>query len=337
MQHVAAKISPSVYYPHRFRRLKGLDTLLRTCGIASIKWAAGKFGCSRRAIERDIAELEMRAGAHITRNGRKPYRYEGILAASPFGFDEADTFLLLLGQAALSQYRGTPFERPARQAYLKILRHTNLEQLDIPADCIHFDAGWITVHYDHSIFTALLNAFGCRETLRVAYRTARTGKACDRDIDIYHIAAVAGEWYAIGLDHLSKEIRTFHIARITSATGTGRNYEIPTSFNARSYLHQGFALIKGGTKERIRIRFSKAAAPYIQDKNWHPSQKLTPLKGGAVELKFTTDGLEAVKRWVLGFGGQAKVMGPEKLREMVRQEAETILKNNSTAHEYHTI
>ncbi len=43
-----------------------------------------------------------------------------------------------------------------------------------------------------------------------------------------------------------------------------------------------------------------------------------------VEMDFLTFSLEWLARWVLSFGGEAEAVAPERLRELVKEEAEKV-------------
>lgn len=57
---------------------------------------------------------------------------------------------------------------------------------------------------------------------------------------------------------------------------------------------------------------------------WHPSQSLRDLPDGRLEMTLRLADTLDVRRWILGFGVQAKVVAPEALREALRAEAEAL-------------
>ena len=73
------------------------------------------------------------------------------------------------------------------------------------------------------------------------------------------------------------------------------------------------------------IRFNARVADYVREKKWHESQQLRELKGGGVELKLKLSSLAEIERWVLSWGGDAKVLRPRELAEAVRRSAGKIL------------
>ena len=73
------------------------------------------------------------------------------------------------------------------------------------------------------------------------------------------------------------------------------------------------------------MRFNKKVADYIREKRWHDSQVLKELKGGELELKMKLSSLGEVERWVLSWGGNAKVVRPKELARSVRESARRLL------------
>ena len=50
------------------------------------------------------------------------------------------------------------------------------------------------------------------------------------------------------------------------------------------------------------------------------NQKITNKRDGSIVLELNTSGWDDVKRWVLSYGYQAKVLKPEKLRKEIIAE-----------------
>jgi len=90
-------------------------------------------------------------------------------------------------------------------------------------------------------------------------------------------------------------------------------------------LRDSFGVHSGEGEFDVVIRFTARAADYIREKKWHPSQVLRDLKDGGAELKMKLSSLAEVQRWVLSWGGDAKVLKPRELVESVRAAAQKIL------------
>ena len=61
------------------------------------------------------------------------------------------------------------------------------------------------------------------------------------------------------------------------------------------------------------------------------SQKTKRNDDGSLELTFRVAGLDEIKRWVLSFGPEVRVLEPAKLKEMIRIELQKSL-GQYTAH-----
>jgi proteasome accessory factor B len=130
-------------------------------------------------------------------------------------------------------------------------------------------------------------------------------------------------------DHLRKDVRTFVPARIKAMKPTGETFARPQKFSLEKRLRDSFGVYSAQGEFQVAIRFAEAVADYIREKKWHDSQEMVELKDGGVELRLKLSSLPEVERWVLGWGGNAVVLKPEELAEMVRKSAEKILKSQA--------
>jgi predicted DNA-binding transcriptional regulator YafY len=92
-------------------------------------------------------------------------------------------------------------------------------------------------------------------------------------------------------------------------------------------LRNSFGVHSGEGEFEVAIRFNTRAADYIREKKWHESQQLRELKNGGVELSLKLSGLVEIERWVLSWGGDAKVLKPRELAEAVHRSANKILES----------
>jgi predicted DNA-binding transcriptional regulator YafY len=175
-------------------------------------------------------------------------------------------------------------------------------------------------------FEALGKATAQKQQLEISYRKAGQREAELRVVDPYHLANINGEWFLFAYDHLRKDIRTFVPARIKSVKKTGKTFERVQAFSLEKRLRDSFGVHSAQGEFQVVIRFNAMAADYIREKRWHDSQKLKELKSGGVELSMKLSSLAEVERWVLNWGGNAVVLKPKELAEMVKKSAQNILK-----------
>jgi predicted DNA-binding transcriptional regulator YafY len=81
----------------------------------------------------------------------------------------------------------------------------------------------------------------------------------------------------------------------------------------------------GHESHRVIIRFDPQVADYIREKKWHPSQEVTALGDGGVELRLRLSSLGEIQRWILSWAGGAVPIAPPELVESIRSAAKALL------------
>ncbi len=149
----------------------------------------------------------------------------------------------------------------------------------------------------------------------------------DRLIDPYTLLPYLKSWYLIGMCHLRKEVRMFKVDRIQAIARTGEHFVLPEGCDLASYLGHTWGLLRGeaGAPEEVVLEFAPEAGRWVRDEEWHPSQRVEDLPDGRVRLIFYVGITPEMRRWVLGFGRQVKVVRPAHLAEWMVQEARAVL------------
>ena len=282
-----------------------------------------------KTIHRDIEFMRDRLNLPIEFDGsRKGYFYTSEVNAFPtMQITEGELFALVVAEKALQQYRGTSFEKPLLSALRKMeesLPDTislNLAEIE---QTISFRTRAEPI-LDLKIFDVLARAVSGRQQLEIHYRKPGQTATEARQVDPYHLANINGEWFLFAFDHARKDIRTFAPGRIKSAKPTGKTFERTEKFSLEKRLRDSFGVHSGEGKYEVVLHFSSRAADYVREKKWHGSQKLSELKEGGVELKLSLSSLSEIERWVLSWGGEAKVITPPELAESVRAAARKML------------
>ena len=284
---------------------------------------------STKSIHRDIEFMRDRLELPIEYNpGRGGYEYTQEVSAFPtVHLTEGELFALLVAEKALQQYRGTNFEKPLLSAIRKMEQSLpdtiSLNLVDIE-QTISFRTRAEQI-LDLTIFDALAKATAHRRQIELTYRKPGSRAPEQRIVDPYHLANINGEWYLFAFDHLRKDIRTFVPARILSAKPTGKTFQHDKKFSLEQRLRDSFGVQSGQGLYDVVIRFTPRAADYVREKKWHESQKLRELRNGGVEMRLRLSGLAEIERWVLSWGGDARVVQPAELAESIRAAARRLL------------
>ena len=79
----------------------------------------------------------------------------------------------------------------------------------------------------------------------------------------------------------------------------------------------------------VHLRFSARLAAVVRDMPESIGQEKRPGPAGSLELILKVERFDEVVHWVLNFGDQVEVIGPEELRREVCDWAEQIIRRHS--------
>ena len=292
----------------------------------------GELGVAKRTVQRDIETLSV-AGFPVTsetRNGTVFWHFmEGFHAEAPIALTLTEQMALYFSKGLFRPLQGTPIYESLKTAMQKI-------GSQLPAQSFKFLRGLdqgISVSnfglkdYSHSkeVIDTLTRSVFNKFIVRILHRAPYREKALEREVDPYKLWYVNNGLYLVGHDHREDALRTFAVERIRSAKLTNRRFEIPPGFNFDQFKQTAFNMIWGEPQE-VKIRFSAAQAPYIRERTWHPSQKIEACDDGCMILTLHVADLDEVKRWLIGFGAEAEVLGPEKLQIEIADECRRMAK-----------
>ncbi len=174
----------------------------------------------------------------------------------------------------------------------------------------------------------LLDAMAQRHTVRIYYRVAsRGGEREWRQFDPYGVIPFERSWYVIGWCHRRRAIRTFKVDRIEEVEDTHYPFEIRPEFSLRDFLTANWGIFEAPDlpAEEIELEFSRTAAPWITEEEWHPTQEIVQLPDGRIRFRVRVPITPDFVRWVLNYGVEVTVIRPEHLREQVLAHARGIL------------
>lgn len=287
---------------------------------------------SRKTIQRDIAFMRDQLGLPIEWDGSEnSYFYSGTVDAFPtVQISESELFALLVAERAIQQYHGTPYEEPLRTALRKLsegLSNTaflSLDTLDTPVSFKPLGVG----QAEMDVFQKFNRAVVQSEEVTFKYKGLSDKAFKKRHLQPWHLACVDNQWYCVGWDLIREAKRTFALVRMKEVALTGKYFDPPKDFDIREHLRDSLGIFAGNGRYEVKLEFDAFAANLIREKTWHPSQKLSELDDGRLQVEMTLSELWEVERWVLSWGSRVKVLEPSKLRKQVREHAESLIRSS---------
>jgi len=156
-----------------------------------------------------------------------------------------------------------------------------------------------------------------RERLEIDYYTAARDELTSRRIDPEHVFSSIGNWYVVAWDHLANDERLFRADRIRSARLTGETFE------PRGLLGPGRPLYTRSTRD-IPIRLLVApSARWVAE--YYTTERVVERDDGRLEVTLPAKELPWVAKLILRLGGEASVLEPRELADMVRDTARRTL------------
>lgn len=310
----------------QFSRLVELDQQIRAGKYPNCLTFAGEWGASQKTILRDIDFLRDQMGAPIEYDkAHKGYRYSNKNWFLPaMSLSEGALFDLLVASRALEQYQGTPVAKELKAVFDRI-SELMPEKISIRPE-LAFTRFTFTAPpskpVDQRIWVTIVRGLQSQRQVKIAYQSVDAPQPKERTLAPYHIANLQGEWYVFGPASDHEKIRQYSMARISEAKLTDTQFEMATDFDPCKLLKHTFArFVIADKPQTVRVLFDKELAPWVLERQWHPSQRVKRRKDKSVELSFDVAGLFEVERWVLSWGRHAQVLAPAELAERVQEEA----------------
>lgn len=279
----------------------------------------------RRTIYRDLDALQY-AGFPVVsekRDGRVYYRFIDRFGLGDVPFTTDEVLALAFGEDLLRPLEGTVFHDSIRSALQKIRSALGAEVagfLERLGQSFRVLPGPHKSYAEQrDVIRALNEAVIGHRRVRIRYRTGRTGELSTRGLDPYRVWYRNGALYVIGHDHKSGEVRTFSVDRIRAAELDEPTFRVPEDFDFDAYTASAFGVVAEPATP-VRIRFEPRFALHVEERVWHPSQRVERLPGGGVELALEVGGHEELRSWILSFGAGAEVLEPAALRAEVESE-----------------
>jgi len=152
-------------------------------------------------------------------------------------------------------------------------------------------------------------AVTAHERLRIEYYAASSGETTVREIDPEEVFSAIGNWYVAAWDHRSDEERLFRADRIRSLERTG------ASFEPRGLAGAGRPLYTPtGRDVPVRLLLHPSARWVAE---YYEVDETLERDSGALEVVLPASRLEWVARLVLRLSGQAEVLEPPELADLV--------------------
>lgn len=282
-----------------------------------------------RTLRRDLEALGAAGVPLITEraDGRVRWRLMDGYRHLSLTFSPTELMALLLSRHLLEPLDGTHIRSALDSALRKaaaVLPPSSHHYVGRMQDILAVGIGPHKRYRQHrETIDRLTHAIDKQRTVQMRYFSASRARMTRREVDPYRLWYASGGLYLIGQCHLRNEVRMFAVERIRSVTLTDHPYQMPLGFDVEAYVQDALTVMRGKRID-VELLFDTATAAWVKDRIWHPSQRLSPLAGGRLQMTLQVADTRELVGWVLSFGSGVRVVRPETLRAAVEEEARKI-------------
>ena len=279
---------------------------------------------SVRTIYRDIDAL-CQSGVPVAAMPGEGYRMVPGYHLPPIAFTAEEAVQLLLG-SDLALGLGTKDQRVSmRAAAAKVeaaLRPETREEVERLRERIRVSP-WMHRNEASPWLPLLQQAVIHDQVLRLRYHSFSSDEITEREVEPQTLVFYGNDWHLIAYCRLRQGMRDFRAARIREAELLSELFERLDDADLRPEED-------GPPPMEVRVWIEAATVPWAREAPIFGLDREEPGEGGSVFV-FRAWDTRRLLPWVLSWGAAARVLAPEKIVALVRDEAEALVRSYTPA------
>jgi len=315
-------------------RIYAIWEAVKDGGYPNCSTLAESQGVTQKTIQRDVTYMRDQLGIPMEYNASlHGYELTGVVDSFPvFEMQVEDLAALFLSHHAMGAVKGTKLAEVLSPAFDKLTKRLEGK---VSMKWGDFDRAFSVkspglVNMDLTVFGKLTEAVLNEQVVSFTYRKGVDSTSKRRRIQPYHVSEVDGRWYVVGFDENKEGLRTFALQRIKGLKVLKSTFSRPEDFQADEYVGGSIGIwnSEGRKKTEVLIEVSGWVAREVQERTWHPSQRVKVLDdlGNYVELRMNLASFKELTGLVLSWGSNAKVIAPKGFRVAVKKEVDAMAK-----------
>ena len=284
---------------------------------------------SPATFKRDIAKLRDRLGTPIVFDrdlgGYRLASEQDATELPGFWFTQDEILALMTIQSMIEQLDPGllgPKLRPLRKRLDNMLTHQGLDAQQLTQRVRAISAGKRRLPL--AAFETVAKATFERRQVRVHHHNRVSGETLQRTLSPQQLVHYRDNWYLEAWCHLRQGVRSFSIDAIEAAEMLETPAKDIDLAAMRQYLDGGYGIFAGPPKAWAELRFGPARAGWVQHEVWHEQQQGRLHADGSYTLRVPYADERELVGDILRFGADVEVLGPESLRQQIREQAQRL-------------
>jgi len=292
---------------------------------------AAHFELSVRTVYRDIAALG-EAGVPIMAEAGVGYSLVKGYHLPPVMFTAEEASALSIGGKLVEHLTDASLRKPMESAVTKIRsvlprdRQDYLDRLDRSTAVVSPGSNAIP-RLSSEALIPVQRALAERRVLALEYRAGQRREVTRRQVEPLGLVYYADNWHLIAYCRLRRDVRDFRTDRILKLHPQNELFTGHADFSLTRYLESEK---HDGKFEMARIRFNPEVMERVV-REWSSGLVEQNAVADAILVTLLACSLERLAGWVLSFGSTAEVLSPERLKQLVADEAEKVAAKYSPA------
>lgn len=239
------------------------------------------------------------------------------------GFTLPELFILSFFKGSSSIFQNTDISRYADSSYAKLKGFVldNRKETFEKVESAFISRARFSKDYSgwEDLLIDILGAIISRKRCIIDYNSFKSGLVKKYHVNPLHLFENDGGLYLMVQIEESGKIYTFAIERIKEIKINSETFEYPTNFDAAKFLNQSFGIFMDECFH-CRVWFSADVSRYIKERRWADEQAIVENNDGSIILEMQTCGWRDVRRWVLSFGKESRILSPELMKTEIIDE-----------------
>lgn len=140
-------------------------------------------------------------------------------------------------------------------------------------------------------------------------------------------SAVGQSVYAIGRREPPGAMRTLKVERIDRAELLADRFCLPQNFDPYRLLSDAWGIwYTDQPPVEVVLLFSPKVAERVAETRWHPGEQVDPQPDGSLIWRVEIAEPLEMLPWIRGWGAEVEVLAPEKMRELLMDEAHRLVR-----------
>lgn len=286
---------------------------------------AEEYEISQRTAQRDIEFMldNLKAPLKYSHEKKGYYYHDGSYELPALWFSEENIMAIALAVRLASSIPDTRI----KHKLCEFLQHAFHLQDSYKNICLEKISDKISVknieysRVDEGFFHEIIDALFRESPVAIAYYSPHTNKETLRTILPLHLIHYMGSWHIIAFCTKRKGLRDFALSRIKSVNHSTEKIILPADLpSIKEYTRKNFGIMQGDETQDVCLRFTPAVAEWIAEQIWHPLQKLSFDSEKGILMRFPVADFREIKRRILSYGSDVKVISPKKLAAEIKGE-----------------